>query len=331
MKKNKDFFLGFLLDKVGGGTKLDKNSLDSLDLWANNTKGILWFNLDYNSKDAQLWLKKQSGLDEFIISALLAEDTRPRSSVMPQGLLVILCGVNINSDDIISIRLWLEQDRIISIQHKELGIIKNIANNIEYSVGPKTSMDFLILLAHKLNTKLSDVIDDLSLDLDSIEDILLEEPSTVKSRGKSSDVQILDLRHQAIQLKKFLYPQKTAWFNLKHNKHKFLTENIKKQINEILEQNVLFISEIEAIRDRLISIQEESANKITKKISRNLFILSVVAAMFLPLSVITGLLGMNVGGIPGAHTKWGFWLVCAFLVIFIVIMIFLFKKKKWWM
>jgi zinc transporter len=63
--------------------------------------------------------------------------------------------------------------------------------------------------------------------------------------------------------------------------------------------------------------------------NNKMYLLSVVAAIFLPLSFLTGLLGINVGGIPGAESKLGFIVFIILLVIIVAIQIWYFKKKKW--
>jgi len=63
--------------------------------------------------------------------------------------------------------------------------------------------------------------------------------------------------------------------------------------------------------------------------NKAMYVLSIVAAIFLPLSLLTGLLGINVGGIPGAENKWAFLLVTFFLVMIALLLIGLFRRLKW--
>ena len=59
-----------------------------------------------------------------------------------------------------------------------------------------------------------------------------------------------------------------------------------------------------------------------------MLILAVVAAVFLPLGLLTGLLGINVGGIPGAQTDWAFWAVCGLLGVATVFNLWLYRRMK---
>lgn len=84
--------------------------------------------------------------------------------------------------------------------------------------------------------------------------------------------------------------------------------------------------ELDAIRDRAQLVQEQIMDARAERMNRQMMVLSVAAALFLPLGLITGLLGINVAGIPGTETPWAFWAVCALLVVVSVGQIWAF----WW-
>jgi len=87
-------------------------------------KSLAWVHLDANDAETKKWLRDNvSYLDTIIIDALLAEETRPRISEFEQGAMMILRGVNLHEDaspeDMISIRLWVDESRIISVQKRD--------------------------------------------------------------------------------------------------------------------------------------------------------------------------------------------------------------------
>ena len=63
--------------------------------------------------------------------------------------------------------------------------------------------------------------------------------------------------------------------------------------------------------------------------NRTMYILSIVAGIFLPLGLLTGLLGINVGGMPGTESKIAFTVVCVFLVVVAGVEYWIFRRKKW--
>lgn len=74
-----------------------------------------------------------------------------------------------------------------------------------------------------------------------------------------------------------------------------------------------YVEGLDALRERAAVTNDELSTRLAEAMNRRMYILSVVAAVFLPLGLITGLLGVNVGGLPGTHNEWGFWIVTGLL------------------
>jgi zinc transporter len=89
------------------------------------------------------------------------------------------------------------------------------------------------------------------------------------------------------------------------------------------------VTRLDATRDRLILLFDQLSASEQQRINRAMQKLAVVGTVFLPLSFITGLLGINVAGIPDSHNPLGFWLVCAFLGVNAIVALLIIKWKKW--
>ena len=83
------------------------------------------------------------------------------------------------------------------------------------------------------------------------------------------------------------------------------------------------------VRERAHIIKDELTNALSEKINRNLYFFSVIAAIFLPLGFLTGLLGVNLGGLPGADNPAGFIIFSSILMGVVTLQIALFKWLKW--
>lgn len=133
----------------------------------------------------------------------------------------------------------------------------------------------------------------MSAELDELEEILLER-TEIKLRHRISEV-----RKQATRLRRYLLPQKealTEWINLTKQ-----DETIKANAIEVLDGVRRSIEELESVKDRAAILQDEVMAQMSQKQSRSMFILAIFSLVFLPLSFITGLLGVNVSGIPMAN------------------------------
>ena len=90
-----------------------------------------------------------------------------------------------------------------------------------------------------------------------------------------------------------------------------------------------YVEDLDTIRERAQIVKDELSNMLSDRLNKNLYILSVIAAIFLPLGFLTGLLGINIGGVPGSDNPNAFWIFNAGLLVLISLQIWLFRKLKW--
>ncbi len=289
---------------------------------------LAWVHLDASHPDTRKWLEENvSYLDPYILNALLAEETRPRITEIKDGMLVILRGVNLNEnenpEDMISIRLWIDENRIISTRQRKLKAINDMRTQLESGTGAKNSGDFLTMLSTRLFERMEPTLRDLDDRTDQIEEELLEHPNT------SFRHEIIDIRKKAIMLKRYLAPQKDVLSRIYTSKLHWLDQLHQRQIHENLDRVTRYIEDLDAIRERSAIIKDELANIMADKMNKNMYVLSIIAAVFLPLGFLTGLLGINVGGMPGADNSTAFWIVCLLCVGVGLGLLAIFKKLKW--
>ena len=313
----------FLLDKKGFAEELTYNELDIVD----RTNKILWVHFDYSSKEANEWITNKSGIEDVAIDALLTEETRPRTTILNDSLLVALRGVNLNPnskpEDMISIRLYVSPSLIISTRRRNLLTVTELIDNLKRGIGPKSSSEFLVELTYRITDRMDSVIDQIQERTDFLEENLLDAADT-KFRNE-----ILAIRRETIILKRYLSPQKEALNKLYNDKITWVNEYQKIEIRETNDQLMRHIEELETIRDKVALIQEELANRLSEQLNKKMYILSIISAIFLPLSFLTGLLGINIGGIPGAENENAFYIFSLILVFIISVQLTIFKKKKW--
>ena len=324
MEESKDGLIGaYILDGTGGGKMV---GWDEIAAWKPK-QGILWVHLNYSIPFAQEWLYEKSGLDEVISDALTEEDSRPRCTPFHEGLLLGLRGVNLNPgadpEDMVGVRIWFEKDRIVSTRRRKVLSIADIQEAIEKSNGPDSLSDFLVQVTGRMMERMQQVIDDLE---DAVADV---EDQVLTSENHQLRSQLASLRRQAISLRRYLSPQREALSRLLTEKIFWLDESDRVRLREVYDQLIRHIEDLDEARDRAAVTQEQLINSLSEQMNNKMYILSIVAAIFLPLGFLTGLLGINVGGIPGADSKMGFTIFLLLLLGVVVFQIWLFKKKKW--
>jgi zinc transporter len=266
-------------------------------------------------------------MDEISAEALLAEETRPRTFSSADGVLVIFRGVNLNPgadpEDMVGLRIWFEKDRIITVRLRRLLAVSDIAERVENGTGPKSSSDFLSMIADRLVVRMGPVIESLGEVIDQLETNLMESKPAEVRKG------LRDLRHTSILLKRYLMPQRDVMSRLQAEEHAILSKRTKLQLREVGDRISRYVEDLEEIRDRSAVLQDELSNQLSETTNRTIYVLTIVAAIVLPLSFITGLLGINVGGIPGTDNDGAFLIVCLLIAVFGLAQVWIFRKLKW--
>jgi zinc transporter len=315
---------GYTFDGAGGVRPLQDEHI-SQQL---KDEGLAWVHMRANHPKTRKWLQTElSYLDHLIINALLADETRPRLTEYRDGLLVILRGVNLNEnsapEDMVSIRLWVDPHRIISLRRRKLRTIGDIETNLKEGSGPHNAGDFIVDLCARMFERMEPVLLDLDDRTDDVEEKVMENPDAGLRRD------IIDIRKQAIMMRRYISPQREVLAGLRDSQLPWITHAHKRHLQESLDRLTRYVEDLDAIRERAQIVKDELSNMLADKLNRNMYLLSVIAAIFLPLGFLTGLLGINVGGIPGSDNPHAFWIFAGALLTLVAAQVALFKKLDW--
>ena len=321
--ENDGLIHAFLFDGEGGGHDLSWNELNS---WT-ASQGKIWIHLAYTSPNAYTWLLEKSGLDSFIVEALTSEETRPRSTVIGNGLLLNLRGVNLNPgadlEDMVSLRVWADENRIITTRKRHLLSVTDLKTQLNNGSGPTSISHFIITINELLTSYIEEAVDDIEDNISSLEE------QVISSNQGSLRSQISAIRRESIILRRYLAPQREAISRLHIDTIVWFNEKDKRHLYEIANSLVRIVEHLDSLRDRASVAQEELVNSLSAQLNSRMYVLSIITAIFLPLSFFTGLLGINVGGIPGATYKWAFLIVILLLLLICIGQYFYFRKKHW--
>ena len=266
-------------------------------------------------------------LSAIVAEALLEEETRPRIMVLDDSLFLTLRGVNLNAgadpEDMISIRLYIEANRVITVRHRPLMTIQDIRSSLTSTHGPKNTGEFLTVLVDRLMERMAPVISQLDEAIDEAEEQIIGQAS-YQLRS-----QLGILRRQVISLRRYISPQRDVVSHLHHAPLTWLTATQRASIREVADHLVRYVEDLDAARDRMGVMQEELTNKLSEQMNKTMYILRVLAGIFLPITFVTGLLGINVGGIPGSEDPWAFPTVCLTLTSAGVLLVGIFRWLKW--
>lgn len=289
----------------------------------------LWVHLDRTKERAQRWIREESGLDPIAAESLLAEETRPGVQAYASGLVVILRGVNMNPgvelDELIVIRLWVEPTRVITLRQYRFQTIAELRMQAMEGSAPSTSGAFLAAVALGLSKRIGPSVTNLEEALDEIEEGMLERDDD--DAGTRS--MLATIRRQAITYRRYLVPMREALMSLATMDCEMIGAREESVLRVAAEQVTRAAEALEEVRDRAAVTSDELRARREARVGRTVYMLTIVATVALPLGLVTGLMGINVGGMPGVSSPAGFWIVCAVLGVIAVGEVVLFRWMRW--
>ncbi|MGB0987200.1 MAG: zinc transporter ZntB [Pseudoalteromonas spongiae] len=281
-----------------------------------------WVHCDRSSAEFEHWLESL-GFDESIIESLLATDTRPRfQQIDKNSFFLILRGVNLNAgkepDDMLTVRLLYTPERVVTCSIQRLRAIEAVASQLKKNKGPDTLESLVIELLSQLNAKIESVIE-------PIEQFINAQDNDAFSSDAIAEISVK--HRKLLRLNRFLKPQLYALSALSKNNvaafndyHVELATELD-TLSRIVDTIDFYIAQIDVINNRIAQINSEVMN-------RNTYMLSIIAGIFLPLGFLTGLFGINVGGMPGVDNPHAFYWFCGVLTGIGVVALVMFRRWK---
>ncbi|MCR8551091.1 zinc transporter ZntB [Salipiger sp. P9] len=315
---------GFALNGAGRGRAL--MPAEAPELLRGEDLG--WVHLRAHHPDTPGWIVENlSYLDPTIIDALVAEETRPRVTRVGEGLIVILRGINTvegeDPEDMVSVRLWIDPRRIVSLSRRRVRAIEDIAAELASGHGPRDCAGFLVTLVERLTFRIESFWSGIDDEADALEEAVLD------GAGGEIRTQLVELRRRAIILRRYLQPQRDALRGLQAAHPGWLEADDLRHLAEELDALERVVEDADAMRERMALVRDELAGQLSERLNRNMYMISILSALFLPLGFLTGLFGINVAGLPGAGVPGAFWIFLGGLGIVVALQLAILRRLHW--
>lgn len=273
---------------------------------------MVWVHLSTTAEHAQSWLRDEAGLPEYLVEALTAQETRPRCDAFDDGAFVNLRGRTEEeldpSDMLASVRIWAVKGRVISLTRKHLlatdAVCKEVEQGIVHDPG-----DVIAAFAGAITADLDPVVADLGDELDDCEQQLDASQVFQLRRG------VTKVRVEAINYRRFLAPQRAALEKLAALPGDWLAQDDRAHLAAAADRAARMAEELEAIRERASLMHEALTDLRAEQLDQRGLVISIAAMVFLPLTFLTGLYGMNVEGLWFAKEPWAFDAIVALCLV----------------
>ncbi|MBA4761956.1 CorA family divalent cation transporter [Sphingomonas sp.] len=287
---------------------------------------FVWIHLTSRDEEVQAWLRDHAALDHFTIDALTALETRPRCEQINGAAVLNMRGMTheamASSDPLASIRLRADGKRVISVTRLPLDALDAARKAME-SGQIRDAGDLIATLATAITEQLDPQVAQLGDSLDDCEEQL--DPRAAFDLRRT----VSRVRRQAIGYRRFLYPQRTALEKLAGLAVTWLSDEDRLHIAAAADRAARMAEELESIRERAALIHEALTDLRAEVIDQRSLLIAVAAMIFLPLTFITGLFGMNVDGIPYARHPESFWVITGFSLAVAAGVALYFVRRHW--
>jgi zinc transporter len=202
---------------------------------------------------------------------------------------------------------------VISARRKPLQSIERLRQAVHGGEPIRSSVELLVHLLRDQADVLVNIVRDAVARADDIEDKLLAGRLTARREDLGA------LRRVLVRLQRLLAPEPAALFRLLQRPPAWVAERDTQELRQSTEEFSVVLSDMASLQERIKLLQEEIAARVNEENGRSLFVLTIVTVLALPINIIAGLLGMNVGGVPLAGHPDGFWIIAGIVATFTVV------------
>ena len=315
---------GRVLDGKGSGQPI---SWAKAQGWTPAAPGdVLWLHVCRNQPGVQEWLESV-GIPEPTVELLISDETRPRAFREGNALVATLRGINFNPgaepEDMVALQVWSDGDRIFTLRRRRLQSPRDVCALVDAGHGPRDAGRVITDIVEGLINRMNASIVDMNDTIDA-----MEEEGTEAETDEMLE-RIAAIRRNCLGLQRHMAPQHEALETIARTAPAWFEAEDRREIAESIDRLRRFLEDINISKESALVLQDDIRARSVARSERTNYLLTIVAAIFLPLSFITGLLGINVGGMPGADDGDAFWIVVGLCGMILLGQLVLFWKWKW--
>ncbi|BBB69685.1 magnesium transporter CorA [Undibacterium sp. YM2] len=288
---------------------------------------FIWLHFNLSNVAAEKWLREHASLPDEFFETLHEGSRSTRIEHADHSLIAVVNDVlhdfAFEASDIATLWLNVSSNVMISARRKPLKSVDRLRNAVNQGEHFSSPTELLTHLLRDQADVLIGIVRNVIKKIDDIEDHLLAD------RLNHKRANLGELRRVLVRLQRLLAPEPAALFRLLQRPPVWVAERDVQELRQSTEEFAVVLSDMASLQERIKLLQEEIAASVNEQNNRSLFVLTIVTVLALPINIIAGLLGMNVGGVPLAQHENGFWIVVAIVATFTAIAGWLaFRKNR---
>ncbi|WP_127584963.1 magnesium/cobalt transporter CorA [Paenibacillus koleovorans] len=295
---------------------------DTLQMLIPPENGFYW--IDADVEDLEM-LQPLFNLHDLAVEDCLSEEgQRPKIEIYDSHYFIVINSIRYDDEEIFlrALNIFLFKHAIITVTRKKINEIRSI-KPVLWDEEVNSADRFLYHLVDMVVDNYFSVGDRIENKIE-----LLEEDILIHTK-KSHLNEIVGLRSEILWLKKMLVPQKDVIWTLNKKELKLIDDQLQKYFSDIYENAVKITETFETFRDLVGNLREAYQSSVANRANEIMRIFTALTTIFMPLTIITGIYGMNFEHMPELQTRFGYFMVLGFMVLTGGSMFYFFKRKDW--
>jgi len=272
------------------------------------------------------WL--QEHLEGAAAEGLTATDQHARCTVIDDRALVVLRVLRSRTDpeelSKQTMSFWLEKNRVIIASKLALTELINVAQWQKSKHAPLSPADLIARMGTRAADRIEPLVEHLGDMLDTIEDGMMSERDEDDARDR-----LTRLRRSLINVRRLLWPQRDVLNTLEIEDLSFLTARDRARLKEASARSARLGDELQVLAERAALIHEQFLDTRAERLNKTILVLTAATVVAMPMTVVSGLLGMNVAGIPFSQNPEAFWFVVVGLAVLGTAIVWFMRSRKW--
>ena len=291
---------------------------------------ITWININgLNNIEEIRKIGGYTQLNNLLLEDVLDTQHRPKVELLEDHLLVIIKMLYYQNGELITehLALLLGENYLISFQESEGGDvfepIRKLLQEPE-SLLRRSSADYLLFgLLDSIVDNYLDIVDRVSDAIEAIEDEIIAHPR----EDMISEIQLL--KKKATFLQKSITPARGVISRIERNNHSLIQGSCKPYFRDLHDHIVQIVETLNSYRDTLWGLTDTYMGAMSNKMNNIMRLLTLISTIFIPLTFIVGVYGMNFEHMPELHYPWAYPIVWLIMIGISIVMLIYFKRKKW--
>ncbi|MGK8888710.1 transporter [Burkholderia gladioli] len=306
----------FVPDAAGVPVDATETSLRLLDVpvegAAQGEFQWLHFNLAHGASER--WMRAHLGLPESFYE-FLREGSHSTRIEQQEGVLRavvndVMFSLDMEAAEVATLWVYVDRRMMVTARLKPLRSVDTLRESVRQGERFRSPTELLIHLLRDQADVMQHIVRRAAVDVDRIEDRFLSQRPTANRE------QLGSMRRSLTRLQRMLAPEPGSIFRLLAKPPAWLLGEDVQELRESTEEFSLVLADLAGLVERIKLLQEEITSRLDEQNNRTLFTLTLVTVIALPINIVAGFFGMNVGGVPLAENKHGFWLMVLFVTMF---------------